>query len=88
MTKESGLDGVVASPKEISAIRGAVGQDFIIVTPGVRPTWAAVGDQKRVTTPAQALDAGANYIVVGRPVTAAPDPTKALEKLFCGARHL
>ncbi len=88
MTKESGLDGVVASPKEISAIREAVGQDFIIVTPGVRPTWAAVGDQKRVTTPAQALDAGANYIVVGRPVTAAPDPTKALEKLFCGARHL
>ena len=88
MTKESGLDGVVASPKEISAIREAVGQDFSIVTPGVRPTWAAVGDQKRVTTPAQALDAGANYIVVGRPVTAAPDPTKALEKLFCGAWHL
>ena len=87
MTKNSGLDGVVASPKEISAIREAVGQDFIIVTPGVRPTWATAGDQKRIMTPAQALDAGASYIVVGRPVTAASDPVAALDKLFCGAWH-
>lgn len=85
MTKESGLDGVVASPKEISAIREAVGQDFIVVTPGVRPAWAAVGDQKRIMTPAQAFDAGASYIVVGRPVTAASDPAAALEKIFCNA---
>jgi orotidine-5'-phosphate decarboxylase len=85
MTKESGLDGVVASPKEISAIREVVGRDFIIVTPGVRPTWAAVGDQKRIMTPAQAFDAGASYIVVGRPVTAASDPVAALDKLFCDA---
>ena len=85
MTKEAGLDGVVASPKEISAIREAMGQDFIIVTPGVRPTWAAVGDQKRIMTPAQAFDAGASYIVVGRPVTAASDPVAALDKLFCDA---
>ncbi|MDD4569304.1 MAG: orotidine-5'-phosphate decarboxylase [Tepidanaerobacteraceae bacterium] len=82
MTKESGLDGVVASPREISAIREAVGKDFIIVTPGVRPTWAAAGDQKRITTPEEALDAGASYIVVGRPVTAAPDPVAAFDKLF------
>ena len=82
LTKASGLDGVVASPKEIAAIREAVGDDFLIVTPGVRPSWAATGDQKRVMTPREALDAGADYIVVGRPVTAAEDPVKALDKLF------
>lgn len=82
LTKEAGLDGVVASPKEITAIREAVGQDFIIVTPGVRPTWATAGDQKRIRTPAEALEAGASYIVVGRPVTAAPDPAEAIDKLF------
>jgi len=82
LTKETGLDGVVASPKEITAIREVVGQDFIIVTPGVRPAWAQVGDQKRIMTPAEALEAGADYIVVGRPVTAAPDPVEALDKLF------
>lgn len=82
LTKEAGLDGVVASPKEITAIREAVGQDFIIVTPGVRPTWAMAGDQKRIMTPAEALDSGASYIVVGRPVTAAADPAEAIDKLF------
>lgn len=82
LAKKAGLDGVVASPKEISAIRETVGKDFLIVTPGVRPTWAAAGDQKRIMTPAQALDKGANYIVVGRPVTAAADPLDALSKLF------
>jgi len=82
LTKASGLDGVVASPKEIAAIRETVGSDFLIVTPGVRPGWATVGDQKRVMTPREAIDQGADYIVVGRPVTAAEDPLKALEKLF------
>lgn len=82
LAKDSDLDGVVASPKEITAIREAVGQDFLIVTPGVRPSWATVGDQKRVMTPREALDAGADYIVVGRPVTAAEDPVKALDELF------
>ena len=85
LTKETGLDGVVASPKEITAIREAVGQDFIIVTPGVRPTWAMAGDQKRIMTPAEALESGASYIVVGRPVTAASDPAEAIDKLFSGA---
>ncbi len=66
----------------VSTIREAVGEDFIIVTPGVRPTWATAGDQKRIMTPAQALDAGASYIVVGRPVTAASDPVNALARLF------
>lgn len=87
LTKQAGLDGVVASPKEITAIREAVGQDFIIVTPGVRPGWAQAGDQKRIMTPQEALEAGASYIVVGRPVTAAPDPVEALDKLFDGAWH-
>ncbi|HHW02273.1 MAG TPA: orotidine-5'-phosphate decarboxylase [Thermoanaerobacterales bacterium] len=87
LAKECGLDGVVASPKEISAIRQAQGRDFIIVTPGVRPTWAAPGDQKRVMTPAQALEAGADYIVIGRPVTAAPDPIKAVEAIFEESSH-
>jgi orotidine-5'-phosphate decarboxylase len=82
LAKECGLDGVVASPKEISAIRKAIGKDFVIVTPGVRPSWAAAGDQKRVMTPAEALDAGADYIVIGRPVTAAPDPLEAIDKIF------
>ncbi|MGB4169667.1 MAG: orotidine-5'-phosphate decarboxylase [Tepidanaerobacteraceae bacterium] len=82
LTKESGLDGVVASPREITAIREVAGQDFVIVTPGVRPAWAQAGDQKRIMTPADALDAGASYIVVGRPVTAAPNPVEAIDKLF------
>jgi len=82
LTKESGLDGVVASPREITAIREVAGQDFVIVTPGVRPVWAQAGDQKRIMTPAEALDAGASYIVVGRPVTAAPNPVEAIDKLF------
>lgn len=82
LAKQAGLDGVVASPKEISAIREAFGKDFLIVTPGVRPAWAAAGDQKRIMTPAQAFDEGADYIVIGRPVTAAPDPIEALGKLF------
>ncbi len=82
LTKESGLDGVVASPREITAIREVAGQDFVIVTPGVRPAWAQAGDQKRIMTPAEALDAGASYIVVGRPVTAAPNPVEAIDKLF------
>ncbi|MDI3480640.1 MAG: orotidine-5-phosphate decarboxylase [Tepidanaerobacteraceae bacterium] len=83
LAKECGMDGVVASPKEIAAIRRELGADFVIVTPGVRPAWAASNDQKRVATPREALDAGADYIVIGRPVTAASDPEKAIENIFC-----
>ncbi|WP_422448804.1 orotidine-5'-phosphate decarboxylase [Thermoanaerobacterium sp. DL9XJH110] len=82
LARAAGLDGVVASPREISAIRTAVGKDFLLVTPGVRPRWADPGDQKRVTTPKEAIEAGADYIVMGRPVTAAPDPLAALERIF------
>ncbi len=82
LAKNCGLDGVVASGQEISIIRKAVGEDFIIVTPGVRPVWAAHGDQKRVTTPKEAIEQGANYIVIGRPITQAPDPQEAARKIL------
>lgn len=82
---EAGCDGVVASPHEIAAIRAACGKDFLIVTPGVRPTWAAVGDQKRVMTPREAIAAGADYIVIGRPITNPPkeigDSTAAAQRI-------
>jgi orotidine-5'-phosphate decarboxylase len=77
LAKECGLDGVIASPREIHLIREATGKDFLIVTPGIRPANASVGDQKRVTTPAAAIAAGASYIVVGRPIIASSDPAKA-----------
>lgn len=70
--KKSGLDGVVSSPQEVSLIRELCGPDFLIVTPGVRPQWAALGDQKRVMTPQDAVAAGADYLVIGRPVTNPP----------------
>jgi orotidine-5'-phosphate decarboxylase len=75
--KAAGLDGVCASPLEIEAIRKACGDDFVIVTPGIRPTWASQGGQRRFTTPTEAIKRGANYIVVGRPILEHPDPVKA-----------
>ncbi|KYH32551.1 orotidine-5'-phosphate decarboxylase [Neomoorella mulderi] len=77
LARDSGLDGVVASPREIRAIREACGPEFVIVTPGVRPAGADLGDQRRVMTPAAALQEGASYLVIGRPITAAPDPAAA-----------
>lgn len=78
LAADSKMDGVVASPHEVSIIRSAVVKPgFLIVTPGVRPTGAACDDQRRVMTPAQAIKAGADYIVVGRPITAAKDPAEA-----------
>ena len=82
LAKESGVDGVVCSPKEIKAIRECCGPDFLIVTPGIRPKWAAVNDQKRIKTPSEAIADGANYIVVGRPITEAGDPADAMQKIL------
>jgi orotidine-5'-phosphate decarboxylase len=72
LARDCGLDGVVASPHEVAAIRAACGDRLLIITPGVRPEWAASGDQRRVMTPAAALRAGADYLVIGRPITAPP----------------
>lgn len=77
MAQEAGLDGVVASPQEAELIRAACGKDFAIITPGVRPQGAALNDQSRVATPSAALQAGAHYLVVGRPITAAQNPRAA-----------
>ena len=82
LSKSAGVDGCVASPKEIVAIREACGSDFVILTPGIRPTWAAgKDDQKRTTTPAKAVNAGADYIVIGRPLIKAASPTEAARKI-------
>ena len=72
MAQACGLDGVVASPHEVAAIRAACGRELLIVTPGVRPVWASSGDQRRVMTPAEALRVGSDYLVIGRPLTAPP----------------
>jgi orotidine-5'-phosphate decarboxylase len=78
---KAGLDGVVASPLEIGAIKAACGSPFVVVTPGIRPTGAAPGDQKRFLTPAAALQAGADYLVIGRPILEASDPAAALDAI-------
>ena len=81
LAQGSGLDGVVCSAKEAMAIRGACGRDFKLVVPGIRPAWAATGDQKRFVTPREAVALGADYIVVGRPITAAADPVEAARRV-------
>jgi orotidine-5'-phosphate decarboxylase len=90
LAKASGMDGVVASPLEIALIREACGPDFLIVTPGVRPPFAAVDDQKRIMTPAEAVSSGADYLVIGRPIAKAPNPVQAAEwiaaEILDGAR--
>jgi orotidine-5'-phosphate decarboxylase len=81
LTREAGLDGVVCSPLEIAAVRRACGKDFLIVMPGVRAAGAVLGDQKRVMTPREAIRAGADYLVIGRPITGAADPAAAARKI-------
>lgn len=78
---ECGIDGIVSSPLEVEEIRSRFGDDFLIVTPGVRPAGAALGDQKRVATPASALSAGATHLVIGRPITGADSPGDAAQAI-------
>jgi orotidine-5'-phosphate decarboxylase len=81
LARRAKLDGVVASAREIRAIRAACGKNFLIVVPGVRPAGAAIGDQSRIATPEEAARAGADYLIVGRPITEAPDPVAAAEAI-------
>ncbi|PSB00707.1 orotidine-5'-phosphate decarboxylase [Merismopedia glauca] len=81
LAQKAQIDGVVCSPQEVAQLRSTCGEDFIIVCPGVRPTWAQAGDQKRSLTPLQAYKAGADFLVIGRPITAAPDPVAAWERI-------
>ncbi|MCK4622037.1 MAG: orotidine-5'-phosphate decarboxylase [Desulfuromonadales bacterium] len=82
LAKDAGFDGVVASPKEVGLIRAVCGEDFRIITPGVRPAFASLDDQKRVTTPADAISAGATALVIGRPISAAENPLAAAGKIL------
>jgi len=82
LAKESGVDGCVCSPEEIKPLREALGKDFILMVPGIRPAWAASNDQKRTLTPREAYEAGATHLVVGRPITKAEDPVEAARKIL------
>jgi orotidine-5'-phosphate decarboxylase len=79
---EGGIDGLVASPHDVKMLRAEFGSKIKIVTPGVRPNWAEAGDQKRVTMPREALDLGADYLVIGRPIIAHPHPREAVAKIL------
>jgi orotidine-5'-phosphate decarboxylase len=87
LTKEAGMDGVVASPHEVADIREACGRRFVIVTPGIRPAAASRNDQQRVMTPRDAVRAGVDYIVVGRPIVEAKDPVTAARAIVAEMEH-
>jgi orotidine-5'-phosphate decarboxylase len=82
LAKGSGLDGVVCSPHEIETVKRECGREFLVVTPGIRPAWAAAQDQKRIMTPAEAISRGADYLVIGRPITGAPSPHEAFLRVL------
>ena len=81
LAKAAGLDGVVCSPQEIEALRKEFGRELVIVTPGIRPHWAAAQDQKRILTPAEAVAKGADFLVIGRPITGAASPEEAFLRI-------
>lgn len=80
--QQSGINRFVTSPREVGLLRERLGADVILLTPGVRPGWAAADDQKRFTTPREAVQSGADYLVIGRPITAAPDPRAAVDRIL------
>lgn len=82
LTQECGLDGVVCSAREAKALRNTLGDDLQLVTPGIRPADASADDQKRILTPAQAMENGSTYLVIGRPITSATDPAQALDAIL------
>ena len=82
LAQAAGLQGVVASPLEVTAIKAACGDGFVTVTPGIRPAGADVGDQSRIMTPAEAFAQGTDYVVIGRPITGAADPRAAIEAII------
>jgi orotidine-5'-phosphate decarboxylase len=86
LARQSGLSGIVCSPHEVAALRAACGPDVLLVVPGIRPAGAALGDQKRVMAPREALAAGADYLVIGRPIIAAPDPAAAARAILSEIR--
>lgn len=84
LAENSGLDGVVCSPREVAALRETIGDSFSLVTPGVRPAGVSTDDQKRITTPEDAIRTGSSYLVIGRPITQAKNPRTALENINTG----
>lgn len=82
LAQEAGVDGIVCSPQEIDVIRQEFGPDLLIVTPGIRPLWASPDDQKRIMTPAQAVEKGADYLVIGRPILEARSPSETFQKIY------
>ncbi|WP_457679353.1 orotidine-5'-phosphate decarboxylase [Thermovibrio sp.] len=82
LAKRAGLDGVVCSPKEVRLIKENLGEDFLTITPGIRPSWAAKDDQKRITTPKEAAKLGTDFMVIGRPITKAKSPKEAAERIL------
>jgi orotidine-5'-phosphate decarboxylase len=81
LAQSAGLDGVVCSPQEVAMLRQVVNNEFRLVTPGIRPSWSARGDQTRITTPAEAMALGSSFLVIGRPITGAAEPLEALAKI-------
>lgn len=86
LAQDCGLDGVVCSAREARALRGALGDDFLLVTPGIRPAESVSDDQKRIVTPGQAIDNGSSYLVIGRPITRSDNPGAALETILANLR--
>jgi len=81
LAQESGVDGLVCSPHEVEMVRALVGPDLLLVVPGIRPAWAEAGDQKRFMTPKEALQRGADTLVIGRPITGATSPAEAARRI-------